>query len=132
MENASKALIIAGAILVSILIIGLGMMIFNNAKDATDTSSLTTQQITTYNSTFDAYVGEKVGGSNVKALYEAVKNHNLANSTDDSLIISINDKTEASDLTSARSSIKTGKTYKVSAEYDTNTGYINKITIVEN
>jgi len=29
MENASKALIIAGAILLSILIIGLGMAIYN-------------------------------------------------------------------------------------------------------
>ena len=34
MENASKALIIAGAILLSILIIGLGMMVFNQAKEA--------------------------------------------------------------------------------------------------
>ena len=38
MENASKALIIAGAILLSILIIGLGMYIYNMAADAiTDT-----------------------------------------------------------------------------------------------
>ena len=34
MENASKALIIAGAILLSILIIGLGMSIFNASKTA--------------------------------------------------------------------------------------------------
>ena len=30
MENASKALIIAGAILISILIVGLGVIIYNN------------------------------------------------------------------------------------------------------
>ena len=33
MENASKALIIAGAILLSILIIGMGMFIYNQAQD---------------------------------------------------------------------------------------------------
>ena len=37
MENASKALIIAGAILISILLIGIGMMIYNSAiKPVTD------------------------------------------------------------------------------------------------
>ncbi len=33
MENASKALIIAGAILISILIVGLGVIIYNNVSD---------------------------------------------------------------------------------------------------
>ena len=33
MENASKALIIAGAILLAILIISLGILIFNQAQD---------------------------------------------------------------------------------------------------
>ena len=33
MENASKALIIAGAILISILIVGLGVIIYNNVAD---------------------------------------------------------------------------------------------------
>ena len=33
MENASKALIIAGAILLSILIISLGIMVYSNAKN---------------------------------------------------------------------------------------------------
>ena len=32
MENASKALIIAGAILLAIAIIGVGMYVFNNAQ----------------------------------------------------------------------------------------------------
>ena len=40
MENASKALIIAGAILLSILIIAIGMFIYNSAS-STITDSLT-------------------------------------------------------------------------------------------
>ena len=33
MENASKALIIAGAILLSILLISLGLIVYNQAKE---------------------------------------------------------------------------------------------------
>lgn len=36
MENASKALIIAGAILISILLISLGIIMFNSSKGTTD------------------------------------------------------------------------------------------------
>lgn len=35
MENASKALIIAGAILISILLISLGIIMFNSSKGTT-------------------------------------------------------------------------------------------------
>ena len=34
MENASKALLIAGAILICILLIGVGMMVFNGAQNS--------------------------------------------------------------------------------------------------
>ena len=36
MENASKALIIAGSILISILLISLGIIMFNSSKGTTD------------------------------------------------------------------------------------------------
>lgn len=39
MENASKALIIAGAILISILLISLGIIMFNSSKSTTDQAS---------------------------------------------------------------------------------------------
>ena len=44
MENASKALIIAGAILVSILIIGLGMYLYTTASGVFDSNQLKEQQ----------------------------------------------------------------------------------------
>lgn len=40
MENASKALIIAGAILLSVLIISLGIMVYNNAKNTVGSANL--------------------------------------------------------------------------------------------
>ena len=78
MENASKALIIAGAILLSILIIGLGMMVFNNAKDAISGANLDDSKVAAINSKFENYLGPKVKGSNVKSLCDLVKNNNLA------------------------------------------------------
>ena len=51
MENASKALIIAGAILISILIVGLGVIIYNNVADiAGDTSGINQQAVSSHNS----------------------------------------------------------------------------------
>lgn len=41
MENASKALIIAGAILISILLISLGIIMFNSSKGTTDQAEQT-------------------------------------------------------------------------------------------
>lgn len=46
MENASKALIIAGAILLAILLISLGIMIFNQAQDTVTNSGMTEAELT--------------------------------------------------------------------------------------
>ena len=69
MENASKALIIAGAILVSILIIGLGMYLYTTASGVFDSNQLKEQQARTYNDQFEKYFGSKVTGSNVSTLW---------------------------------------------------------------
>ena len=63
MENASKALIIAGAILLSILIIAIGMFIYTSSQ-STITDSMTqmsTQEIEAFNSQFTVYGGKKTG-----------------------------------------------------------------------
>ena len=52
MENASKALIIAGAILISILLISLGIVIYNSAKDAASTDQMDDFQVSAFNSKF--------------------------------------------------------------------------------
>lgn len=79
MENASKALIIAGAILLSILIIALGIFIFNAAKGAVNTDALDATEIETFNGQFTMYEGTKVLGSNVKALISACVSNAGAN-----------------------------------------------------
>lgn len=78
MENASKALIIAGAILLSILLISLGLIVYNNAKQGAEEGNLDQQQITTFNAQWLAYRGDHVTGAKVKDLYEAIVAHNAA------------------------------------------------------
>ena len=72
MENASKALIIAGAILLAILIIGLGMFIYNQAADTLDGAQLDGQKVDSYNREFLQYEGTKQG-SQVKTLQMCIR-----------------------------------------------------------
>ena len=69
MENASKALLIAGAILLAILIIAIGMYIYNSAQSTiTDSlTSMSTQEIDAFNNQFISYEGAQTG-SNIKAM----------------------------------------------------------------
>lgn len=69
MENASKALLIAGAILLSILIIAIGMYIFSSARSNITESigAMSTQEKNAFNDQFVTYEGAQ-SGSQVKAL----------------------------------------------------------------
>lgn len=69
MENASKALIIAGAILLSILIIAIGMYIYNSSQNSIYQAAdqISTQERDAFNSQWTTYEGEQPG-SNVKSL----------------------------------------------------------------
>lgn len=131
MENASKALIIAGAILLAILIIGLGMMIFNNAKDAISGANLDKETITAFNSTFDPYLGTNVKGTNVKTLCNTVRDNNLSADNSSTFPISINGVTEATEINTLKASFASGKLYNVTATYSTTTKLIETITIEE-
>lgn len=124
MENASKALIIAGAILLAILIISLGIMIYNQASGVVNNNAMSEVDITTFNQKFEQYVGDKVRGANVIALISAVKSNNEVNSGDESKQVKLKGKTESSE-------IGTGKTYKVSITNYEN-GLVSEITITEN
>jgi len=81
MENASKALIIAGAILLAIVIISLGLVVVNNVRNVTDNTNLSEQEIQSFNAKFIAYEGKNVSGSRVNSLIQLViaTNQNLVN-----------------------------------------------------
>ncbi len=82
MENATKALLIAAAVLVAILIISLGLAVYNKASNATDTADLTAAEIQAQNEKFVKYEGKSKRGNEVNALLETVMNYNITtNST---------------------------------------------------
>ena len=76
MENASKALIIAGAILLAILIISLGILIFSQAQDTINSVNMSEQEIMAFNNKFTPYEGDSIRGSQVNALAQAVLSNN--------------------------------------------------------
>ena len=81
MENASKALIIAGAILISILLISIGIILINSGRDITSTgaSQMQSQKISAFNNKFLAYEGKKKG-SEISGLIGEVNASNASDS----------------------------------------------------
>lgn len=135
MENASKALLIAGAILIVILLIGVGMMVFNGAQEsiggAMDTMSA--QEVQAFNSQFASYEGS-IKGTAVKSLIQAVIASNASNTYD--RYIAVNDTavtkdtldTAATAMSTYASGLVSTKQYTVSFGYATD-GTINKVNI---
>ena len=144
MENASKALIIAGAILLAILIISLGIMIYNQASGVVNNNAMTEVEVSTFNQKFEQYFGDNVRGANVNALITAVNNNNM--STDDNskkVKITFEGMTGSGTVSSTYSTkaAKTGKTYNVNVNTGDNDnlkggytsgGLIGSILITEN
>lgn len=145
MENASKALIIAGAILVSIMIVSLGVLIFSKmGGSAKDAANMDEQEISSFNSRLTPYIGKNISGSQVNALIQLVISIDNAakNSGDSTKVVSITYPLEAGRNNTieynngdviginAVKRVKTGSGsyYTVSATYGSN-GLINKITV---
>lgn len=144
MENASKALIIAGAILLSILIISLGIMVYNNAKSTVGDANLDAETIQTFNSKFTMYCGTGVSAAKANSLVEAVNSNNVTN--DSKIEIVFAPTTGVTGTALAANTHYTGtvdatnKKYNIilSSNYEYNIGYeqsgsgiINKIVIVQ-
>ena len=139
MENASKALIIAGAILLSILIIGLGMFIYQQAAGAMSGANLDPQKVDAFNSPFQQYEGT-VSGTQARSLYNLIRTHNNGKVDDTTLQVALtidgNDfeagATQAASDTAIvlpANTLKAGKTYNVTFATDPNSGYITACNI---
>ena len=82
MENATKALLIAAAVLVAILIISLGLVVYNMASETIDSVNFSGQEVTAFNDKFTQYEGKKVRGSEVNAMLRTVLNSNMQSNAD--------------------------------------------------
>ena len=125
MENASKALIIAGAILLAILIISLGILIYNQAAGIANGNSMSEVEITQFNTQFTQYEG-KQSGTTVRSLLQKVISNNL-NADDESKQVEVYDDRESghtklvgeNDTSFDTSKVPTGETFTVSFVYGT-------------
>lgn len=138
MENASKALIIAGAILLSILLISLGIMIFNQAQDTLQNSGMSQAEVNAFNNQFLKYEGTKKG-SMVKSLIQEVNTNNAQDESGEHQIEIVSgtagiipkSSTNANENKYLTSKIVSTKTYKVEITDYASNGRISKITVTE-
>ena len=135
MENASKALIIAGAILISILIVSLGILIFNNfAGKAKDAADMKEQEISAFNSKIKSYIGNSVAGSQVNALLQYCLSCNTSSKnkgyTDRYITVTYPGGTLTSSSTTYNRVDTSNAFYTVKGEY--NNGFLTIIKITKN
>lgn len=140
MENASKALLIAGAILIVIVLISIGMMIVQNASGITDsaTDTATKQIIEVFNQEYTRYQGKQRGAS-VKTLLASISANNASNSSEHKIKVTITDsKTAAASIpetddptqiTRASANIVGSATYTVEVKETDPEGYITAMLI---
>lgn len=142
MENASKALLIAGAVLIVIVLISVGMLIVNQASSVTDQAAdLTTgQAVDTFNTQFQNYAGVQKGSS-IKSLLSSISTSNATNENTSKHLITVTivDGTtttaalaatsNSTEITKKVSEIVNSAKYKVELTAKDTEGYINAITI---
>ena len=145
MENASKALIMAGAILIAILIISLGVYVFNNiSSTAKNSANMDKQEISNFNSKITPYLGENVTGTQVNSLIQLVisidnaavsSNGNINKKIDITFpggSITVNGTTVEGISGTKRVETGPNKTYEVKETYNNSTGLINEIRVTAN
>ena len=81
MENASKALLIAGAILICILLIAVAMYIYNSATATIKAAGtqMSQQEKDIYNAKIKPYVNNGVKGSEVRSMIDEIISMNQGN-----------------------------------------------------
>ena len=145
MENASKALIIAGAILLSILIIAVGMFIFTSSQSTIDegASQISAQERQAFNRQFNQYAKTQTGTNVSDMITTLIAN---ANSNKDEserlpdLLIATNasgtnyyvksekDSTNVKGFTKAKNMVESRHNYYVQVWYNPATSLIDLIS----
>lgn len=133
MENASQALIIAGAILLAILLVAVGMFVFNNANNAIQrgATQMSREEINTHNSYFDAYQGMQ-NGATVKGFLagwgQRVAPEDTADERKPLLEGDLGSGKNADQILNAQAKVKTAQRYNVDINHNAQ-GLVDKVTI---
>lgn len=128
MDNASKALIMAGAILISVAIVGIGIYIFTTANSLTEDAvgQIDSLSISALNSRIETYEGNGKRGSEIKQLCREIN----ALNKQDAFPVDITMATgSVCTLANYSTAIQDNKRYNVTLTYST-AGYIQSVKIV--
>ena len=125
MDNASKALIMAGAILIAVAIVGIGIYIFSASNSLTNNAvgQIDTIAVQMFNNTFTQYAvgvqqGQKVPG----------KADEIINGTRAQQLYNVAKATDGVQVTGVTTFTSTAA-YVVTYTTDMNTGYITVVNI---
>ena len=123
MENASKALIMAGAILISLLVISLGVFLFTRSRGAVkeNAKQLTVEEMEVFNKQFMEFDKGKLYGSQIIKLMQRVQASN-AKYKDRKVKLNGSENPDQKTITET-------KLYEIKLERQN--GIINKITVSE-
>ena len=140
MENASKAIIMAGAVLIAIMLVSLGVVVFKNFSGSVQrNTSLSKQEIESFNNKITPYLGKNISGSQVNALIQTAISINYKEiqengDTGNFITITGNGNTYVSvtGTTVTSNKVTTGVYYSVVGNYNQATGLINSITVTRN
>ena len=135
MENATKALLIAAAVLIAILIITLGLVVYNNSANTVNQANLSSQEIQAQNEKFTRYNGNNKRGSEVNSLLQTALNYNL-NTTDDGNKVTVTGKNGAPSLATTATSITTqadtSALYTIEVKYEGAGGLVSEVVVTKN
>lgn len=83
MENASKALIMAGSVLIALMIIGALLLMINNLSSYQESDTVTTReaQVIDFNNQYETYNRKNVRGSDLYSLLNRAVDYNRRKST---------------------------------------------------
>lgn len=124
MENAAKALLIAGGVLIAIILISMFLLMYNRMASIqkTQEQKKEMEQLSAFNAQYEAFNKKLMYGVDVRTLENKVNENNI-NNPSEQIELSLPDNFENSD------DVNNLKYKCTSMEYSTATGKVNKIVI---
>ena len=131
MENATKALLIAAAVLIAILIISLGLVVYTSSAETVKQANLSQQEVQAANEKFARYNGTNKRGSEVNAMLNTVLNANVAAGETGRQVAVSGAVTLAGNATSITSQADTSALYTIQVNYDGPGGLVKTIRVIK-
>lgn len=130
MENATKALLIAGSVLIAIVLIAVGIKILSSTQGVTNSVEEVSDSMSksVFNSQFTDYDGTQTGAQ-VRALLNKIV-ATYRNGSSHTVSVNNGSYKTADAIAELRALIEANGTYTVTVKYGEN-GYVNDVTITQ-